>query len=201
VNLLDVGRSALLVEVGSTQEALALYDAARAAGVQAADVVPAARTVLLDGVGDVEGVRRWLREWWRRDGPAPPPSERHSHVELPTSYDGPDLEDVARLWDMTPAEVVAVHSGTTFTVAFCGFAPGFAYCTGLDRTVPRLDSPRPRVEPGSVGLAAEFTGVYPTASPGGWRLVGRTDATLWDPTADEPALLTPGTTVRFVCVS
>ena len=88
-------------------------------------------------------------------------------------------------------------------VAFCGFAPGFAYCTGLpeERAAPRLESPRTRVPAGSVGLAGAFTGVYPTASPGGWQLVGHTDLLLWDDTRDEPATLTPGTPVRFVEVS
>ena len=90
------------------------------------------------------------------------------------------------------------HTATTFTVAFCGFSPGFAYCTGLGLDVPRLASPRTRVEPGSVGLAGEFTGVYPAASPGGWRIIGRTNVRLWDTHRAEPALLTPGTTVRFV---
>ena len=94
-------------------------------------------------------------------------------------------------------------AATELTVAFVGFAPGFAYCTGLppELAVPRLDRPRARVPAGAVGLAGEYTGVYPTASPGGWRLVGRTDARLWDTDRDEPALLTPGTRVRFVEVS
>ena len=83
---------------------------------------------------------------------------------------------------MTRDEVVATHTGTELVVAFCGFAPGFPYCTGLPErlAVPRLDSPRTRVPAGSVGLAGPFTGVYPTASPGGWRLIGRTDLVLWD---------------------
>ena len=121
-------------------------------------------------------------------------------VELPTTYDGEDLDDVARRWGMTRAEAVATHTGTEFTVAFVGFSPGFAYCSGLPPglAVPRLDRPRPKVPAGSVGLAGEYAGVYPSASPGGWRLLGRTDAALWDVTREEPALLTPGTRVRFV---
>ena len=118
---------------------------------------------------------------------------------MPTTYDGADLDDVAHLWGMTRAEAVATHTGTAFVVAFCGFAPGFAYCTGLpdDLAVPRLDRPRARVPAGSVGLAGEFTGVYPGESPGGWRLIGRTDLRLWDAARDEPALLAPGTRLRF----
>ncbi len=114
-------------------------------------------------------------------------------------YDGADLDEVARLWDMTRGEAVATHTGTDFVVAFCGFAPGFAYCTGLPEPlhVPRRDSPRTRVPAGSVGLAGEFTGVYPNASPGGWQLLGVTDLTLFDVTAEPPALLSPGTRIRF----
>ena len=129
-----------------------------------------------------------------------PRTGRGGWSSCPTTYDGHDLDDVARRWDMTRAEAVATHTGTELTVAFVGFAPGFAYCTGLpaELAVPRLDRPRAKVPAGSVGLAGEYTGVYPTSSPGGWRLVGRTDARLWDADRDEPALLTPGTRVRFV---
>jgi KipI family sensor histidine kinase inhibitor len=167
-----------------------------AAHVAARDVVPAARSVLFAGCADagllaVElaglGVERTVA------APAP-------RVEVPTTYDGPDLPDVARRWGMSVAEVVATHTSVDYVVAFCGFAPGFAYCTGLPDAlaVPRHRDPRPRVPVGSVGLAGEFTGVYPTASPGGWRLLGRTDLVLWDAARDEPALLAPGTRVRFV---
>jgi len=101
---------------------------------------------------------------------------------------------------MTSAEAALTHASVEYTVSFCGFSPGFAYCTGLPEElwVPRRDDPRPRVEAGAIGLAGEFTGVYPSASPGGWRLVGRTSAALWDTDRVEPALLTPGTRVRFV---
>jgi KipI family sensor histidine kinase inhibitor len=193
VKQLPVGPDAVLVEVDSTAEALALYDAARDAGVRAQEIVPAARTVLFDGI--TTEARAWLNELRRVDLPA---HERRRHVEIPVVYDGPDLADTAHLLSMTTDELVGLHGSTTFTVAFCGFSPGFAYCTGLPVSVPRLDSPRPRVEPGSVGLAGEFTGVYPSASPGGWRLIGRTDVNLWDTSREEPALLSPGTTVRFV---
>src|SRR3954452_234308 len=103
---------------------------------------------------------------------------------------------------MTRADVVRTQSGTDFVVAFCGFAPGFAYCTGLppERAVSRLATPRPRVPAGSVGLAGEFTGVYPTGSPGGWRLVGRTELALWRPGGEPPATLAPGSRVRFTVV-
>lgn len=193
MKVLAVGADAVLAELDSTEEAMALYEAARADGVEARDIVPAARTVLFDGVS--HAALLWLDEH-RVVG-----TRSHtggSLLEIPTSYDGPDLEATAELMGLGPHELVDLHTSTTFQVAFCGFSPGFAYCTGLGRSVPRLESPRPRVEPGSVALAGEFTGVYPSASPGGWRLIGRTTVKLWDTSRKDPALLSPGTTVRFV---
>ncbi len=195
MELRRVGRDALLVEVPDALAALAVYDEARRRGVLASDIVPAARTVLFDGVPDVDALDRSVRDW---DVTTSAPAGEL--VEVPTTYDGEDLDDVARLWEMTRDEVVGTHTSTELVVAFCGFAPGFAYCTGLPEhlAVPRLDSPRSRVPAGSVGLAGPFTGVYPTPSPGGWRLIGRTELSLWDPDADPPATLPPGTRVRFV---
>lgn len=195
VEIRRLGRDALLVSVADAAAALAVYHEALRRHVDALDVVPAARTVLFDGVRDVEALAAALPSWETTVSTAP-----GDLVEVPTTYDGDDLDDVARLWDMTRDEVVATHSSAEFVVAFCGFAPGFAYCTGLpgELTVPRLESPRTRVPAGSVGLAGTFTGVYPTPSPGGWRLVGRTTLVLWDPDRDPPATLPPGTRVRFV---
>jgi biotin-dependent carboxylase-like uncharacterized protein len=124
-------------------------------------------------------------------------------VEVPVVYDGPDLDEVAELTGLTRDEVVRAHTGTPWRVGFGGFAPGFAYLVGGDPRlrVPRRCEPRPRVPAGSVGLAGEFSGVYPQDSPGGWQLLGTTDAVLWDPDRDPPALLGPGTTVRFVDAS
>jgi KipI family sensor histidine kinase inhibitor len=190
------GADALLVEVDDAAAALALYRAARAEGVPARDVVPAARTVLFSGLEDADLLVAQLAGL--ASGPAA--AVEAPTIDVPTRYDGADLEDVARRWGMTVAETVATHTSLDFVVAFCGFAPGFAYCTGLPAplAVPRHDDPRPRVPAGSVGLAGEFTGVYPTASPGGWRLLGRTDLVLWDAARDDPATLVPGTRVRFV---
>jgi KipI family sensor histidine kinase inhibitor len=175
---------------------LALAERARARWPDADDVVPAADSVLVDGVADpisaVTEVGAWVIE------PAVSTSDRV--VELQTRYGGPDLDDVAAAWQVSVNEVVAIHTSQLHTVAFCGFSPGFAYCTGLARPVPRRASPRARVEAGSVALADIYTGVYPTASPGGWQVIGRTDASLWDLARDDPALLTPGTGVRFVAL-
>jgi KipI family sensor histidine kinase inhibitor len=196
MQVLPAGPEALLAELADASQVRLLYADLRR-DLRCRDLVPGARTVLLDGLEDLEDARGYLAAWspsGRLEG-----GEART-VELPTTYDGDDLDDVARRWDMTRAEAVATHTGTMFTVAFVGFAPGFAYCTGLppELAVPRLDRPRPRVPAGAVGVAGEYTAAYPTASPGGWRLLGRTAARLWDVGRDEPALLAPGTRVRFV---
>jgi KipI family sensor histidine kinase inhibitor len=123
-------------------------------------------------------------------------------VEIPVVYDGPDLDEVARLTGLAEDEVVAAHTGTPWRIAFGGFAPGFAYLVDGDPRlhVPRRAEPRTSVPAGAVGLAGEFSGVYPRPSPGGWQLLGRTDAPLWDVDRDPPALLQPGGWVRFVAV-
>ena len=201
MRFLRVGEDALLVELAGTAEALRLYHEARRRAVEVADLVPAARTVLFSGVPDVRALQDQLASWTLGDSEEPRGEQRV--VEVPTRYDGPDLPAVAEHWGVTVEEVVRRHTGIDMVVAFCGFAPGFAYCSGLEvpRPVPRLADPRTRVPAGSVALADVFTGVYPAASPGGWRLIGRTDLVLWDATRDVPATLAPGTVVRFVRVS
>ncbi|HEU4513706.1 MAG TPA: allophanate hydrolase subunit 1 [Nocardioidaceae bacterium] len=201
MRLLRVGTDSLLVEVPDTPAAMRLYDAALRREVAAADVVPAARTVLFSGVPDLALLEQELRSW-DTTGESTPAGEGPL-VEVPTVYDGPDLDAVARHWGVSTREVVGLHTSVEMVVAFCGFAPGFAYCTSpsLARPVPRLDEPRTRVPAGSVGLADVFTGVYPSASPGGWQLVGRTDLVLWDESREQPATLAPGTRVRFVEVA
>jgi len=191
MELRPVGRFALLVEVADSQQAVDLAAWARGRSL-AREVVPGAESVLLDGVTDRDGLTRVLTEWHPSEATLGP------EVELPVVYDGPDVEDVADAWGCGVDEVAARHRGTSFVSAFCGFAPGFAYLSGLDRDVPRLSTPRTRVPAGSVALAGRWCGVYPTESPGGWRIIGRTDADLWDPDRDPPALLAPGTRVRFV---
>lgn len=186
-----VGDRALLAEVTDAAQALSLALWARGR-LSADEIVPAACTVLFDGCSPAE-VAGQLGSW--EPGEAGVSGEL---VEIPIAYDGPDLEAVADTLGVGVDELVDVHSSTEHVVAFCGFAPGFSYLTGSPWQVPRLSTPRARVERGSVGLAGPFTGIYPTASPGGWQIIGRTDALLWDATRPEPALLPPGTRVRFV---
>lgn len=206
-----VGRHALLVLVDDPAAALA----ARALVLELAgpsaddplpapgDVVPAARTVLVDGLADSGAVEQWRT---RLHGLAlPARSLRDSvtsgrdEVRIDVVYDGADLGVVADRWGCSPEAVVARHQETRYVVAFCGFAPGFAYCAPMSPlpTTPRRSAPRERVPAGSVGLAGEYCGVYPRAMPGGWQLIGVTRADVFDPDRPEPALLMPGDAVRF----
>jgi len=197
VRIIPAGPCAALIEVADAAAALSLAQWARGQRVEAVEIVPAARTVLFDGVRPGVDLAALL-SGWSADVPVAPTRE----AVVPVVYDGPDLSYVAGAWDVSEDEVVSRHTALDFISAFCGFSPGFAYLTGLPAAwaVPRLDSPRERVAAGSVGLADTWCGVYPTASPGGWRLLGRTDAPLWDLARDEPALLAPGTRVRFEAV-
>jgi KipI family sensor histidine kinase inhibitor len=196
VTLTRVGPSALRAEVAGVRRALALAIWARASRVPAAEVVPGARTVLFDGVADLSALEDWLSAWVADDVAA----EEGPLVEVPVTYDGADLADVAERWGTDSDGVASRLAGTELVSAFCGFAPGFAYLSGLPRelAVPRLGTPRPEVPAGAVAVADTWCGIYPTVSPGGWRLVGRTATTLWDPSSDTPALLAPGTRVRLV---
>jgi KipI family sensor histidine kinase inhibitor len=134
---------------------------------------------------------------------APPDPQPGSLHEVPVRYgkaDGPDLDAVAAEVGLRPSEVVELHAGTSYEVLFLGFAPGFAYLGELDPrlVVPRLATPRVRVPAGSVAVTGAMTAVYPQASPGGWRILGRTDAVMFDPSAAPPARLRAGDRVRFV---
>jgi inhibitor of KinA len=147
------------------------------------------------------GVERAVAELFAQAASAPLPEPRT--VEIPVVYGGeygPDLETVAAMTGHTPDEVVAIHSSADYLVYFLGFSPGFPYLGGLPESIaaPRLDTPRRRVPAGSVAIGGRQTGVYPMASPGGWRIVGRTSLRLFDPGADPPALLRMGDHVKFV---
>ncbi|MDX2379334.1 MAG: allophanate hydrolase subunit 1 [Acidimicrobiia bacterium] len=120
-------------------------------------------------------------------------------VVIPVRYAGPDLADVAERTGLSVPQVIERHTAVEYVARFCGFAPGFAYLGGLDPRLelPRRATPRTRVPMGSVAIAAHYSAVYPAPSPGGWHLLGTTDEVLWDPAADPPSRIVPGTTVRF----
>jgi KipI family sensor histidine kinase inhibitor len=204
VRFRPAGPRALLVEVDSLAQVRALHariERERAGGWAPGlvDVIPAARTVLLDGVADKAALAADLRSW----SIAPCPPAAGQVIEIGCRYDGPDLGEVARQWRVPPERVADVHSGLTHEVAFCGFAPGFPYIAGLGggREVTRRDRPRAALPAGSVALGDEYTGIYPRTSPGGWQIIGHTDAVMWDPGRDPAALLQPGDRVRFVIVT
>ncbi|MEV0716420.1 allophanate hydrolase subunit 1 [Asanoa sp. NPDC050611] len=198
MRILPVGATALLIECPADEvEAwrAELWRRRADGSLRVAEIVPGARTVLLDGVD--QAAADLIMSW-----APPPPADAASGelVEIPTVYDGPDLPTVAALWSVPVPTVISRLASTTFRVAFCGFAPGFGYLTGLPPSlaVPRLATPRTSVPAGSVGLAGPYAGIYPTASPGGWQLVGHTGVTLFDVSQEPPALLAPGTVVRLV---
>jgi len=127
-------------------------------------------------------------------------------VEVPTLYGGefgPDIAFVARHNGISVEEVIRIHSGVDYPVYMLGFTPGFPYLGGVAAAIaaPRLQTPRPRVPAGSVGIAGQQTGIYPIESPGGWRIIGRTPLALFDPYRDPPALLAAGDRVRFLPIS
>lgn len=166
------------------------------------DMVPAARTLLIMLDPKVQPPRTFVAKMEslsvERSATADDKDEADV-VVVPTVYDGPDLESVAAMWETTVEDVVARHSGMLWRAALGGFAPGFTYLlpTGEFPTVARLDSPRPRIPSGSVGMAGAFSGVYPQQSPGGWQLLGHTDLQMWDTSRTPPALIQPGQLVRF----
>ncbi len=196
----DYGDRALLIECASTAEVLDLAETLREARLPGViDIVPGARTVLLNLAEPryQHAIRGGLA------GIAPRrPAERTvtaTDVVIEVIYDGADLDEVADRLGMTVGQVIEAHTARPWRVGFGGFAPGFAYLVDGDprMNVPRRTEPRTRVPAGSVGLAGEFSGIYPRESPGGWQLIGRTPAVLWDIQRAPPALLRPGMWVQF----
>lgn len=203
MRFLPVNLNAVLVELEDLPQTLALLASLRAepiAGIE--ELVPAARTLLITFRPAAIAADELARQVGARSLDA---SEARSErrIEIPVRYDGEDLAEVAGLLGITPDEVVRRHTGSDYTVAFTGFAPGFAYLSGGDPSlnVPRRKVPRTRIPAGAVGLAGSFSGVYPQASPGGWQILGITDAPMWDLSRETPALLQPGDAVRFVDVT
>jgi KipI family sensor histidine kinase inhibitor len=200
LQVLDYGDHALLLECQNTAEVLAYTAALRAADLRGVvDIVPASRTVLvkLDGARYLPAARQRIDKLQVISDETVPSGE--VDVVIDVVYDGADLDEVGRITGLGAQGVIAAHTGTPWRVAFGGFAPGFAYLVGGDPRleVPRRDEPRTCVPAGSVALAGEFSGVYPRETPGGWQLLGRTDAVLWDVDRPDPALLTAGMTVQF----
>lgn len=216
MRLLPCADTGLLVELDDLAQVMSLHAALRAdppSGV--VDLVPAARTLLVrfdpretdraaiqkavnavsavDAVNAVDAARP-------AETPRAQTDDLGEVVEIPVTYDGEDLAEVAELLGLTPRQVVAAHTDARWTVAFGGFAPGFGYLTAdaWPHDVPRRRESRTAVPEGAVAVAGPFSGVYPRSSPGGWRLLGRTETTLWDVHREPPALLRPGVRVRFV---
>ena len=198
MRLLPCGSTALLVELDDLDEVLGYYAALVADPPYGViDIVPAARTVMVvtdPARTDLATVERVLV----RTVPLEDRRTSGDLVEIPVVYDGADLADVAGLLDCDVEELIRRHTGDDWTVAFCGFAPGFGYLTGSGWDVPRRSSRRTKVPAGSVALAGEFSGIYPRESPGGWQLIGRTEVAVFDLDREPAALLQPGRRVRFV---
>jgi KipI family sensor histidine kinase inhibitor len=195
VRVLPYGPAAALVECDSAQEVARACAALRRRGPEGVrEVVPGALTVLLEGPA-APAVATELAGWTLREVP----SSDGAEVTVDVRWDGADLGWVADAAGCSPEAVAAALESSSLTVAFSGFSPGFPYLAGIPPQlhVPRLDEPRASVPAGSLAVAAGYAGIYPRASPGGWRLLGTTDAVLWDTDRDPPALLPPGTRVRL----
>jgi len=207
------GSTALLATFDTLDEVVAFRTGLGHRPPGVTEVVSGARTLLFrydrsrtDATrlrADLAGVTPTTATSATSAAPAETNADTDASVVIPVTYDGDDLAAVADLAGMTPADLVAWHTGQTWTSAFCGFAPGFSYLTG---TAPSLDLPRrttsrTAVPSGAVALAGEFSAVYPRTSPGGWQLIGRTDVPMWSLDRDPPALAPAGTQIRFVDTS
>ena len=194
--LMDYGPAAALLECEDLTEVIGLIPLLREQP-KINEVIPGARTVLLRLDAPLDDADRR-----RLQSITPTGTEKRDRVRIriEVDYSGEDLATVADHLGIRPAEVVELHTGQIWTVGFCGFAPGFAYLQGEhDRLrVPRRPAPRSWVPAGAVGLADSWSGIYPRAGPGGWQLIGRTDARLWNLDRTPPALLQPGYSVQFM---
>ena len=197
------GSSALLVCLDESEQVTGLYRELRRDPPSGyVDAIPAAETVMVvfdPARTQAAAVSTWLESAAERATVHEVIADQGPVVAIPVVYDGPDLTDVASRIDLSVEEVVRRHAAGEYVVAFCGFAPGFGYLTGLDPALclPRRTVPRTRIPAGSVAVADRFTSVYPSNSPGGWHLLGRTTTVMWDLDRQPPALLAPGTRVRF----
>lgn len=199
LRFLPAGTGLLMVELDDLQTTLALMDRLieePLAGIR--ELVPAARTVLIDYDPTVTDRARLAARLARLDLSRATPREGRE-IDIPVTYDGEDLGAVADHLGWSIETLIRRHTEATYTVAFTGFAPGFAYMVSDDPDfdVPRRSSPRTRIPAGSVAIAGRFGGIYPSDSPGGWQLLGITPLRLWDTMREPPALLQPGDRVRF----
>ncbi|SDK72614.1 5-oxoprolinase subunit B family protein [Nonomuraea jiangxiensis] len=197
-----VGEHGLLAETGSLELSHRVHAALRAERPEGVvEIVPGPETVLVVAPGADQGRLRARLEAVvdRERGRTGAGAAEGPVVTIPVVYDGADLDSVAALAGIPVAEVISRHCGRELVVGWLGFAPGFAYLTGLDPVLemPRLDTPRTSVPAGSVAVAGPYSAVYPGPSPGGWRLLGRTSVQVWDVAADPPSLFRPGMRVRF----
>ncbi|WP_241993141.1 5-oxoprolinase/urea amidolyase family protein [Cryobacterium frigoriphilum] len=198
--LRPVGDRGVLVQLGSLEQVLSLHDWLQRHPLPGqVDAVAAAETVLI--TADSAAAARGFAAALRAADLTPVTATDDALVTIDTVYDGEDLDAVARLTGLSRDAVITAHSDQIWTAAFGGFAPGFAYLVGDGRlAVPRRETPRPAVPAGSVALADRYSAVYPRVSPGGWQLIGRTTATLWDLQRAAPALIRPGNRVQFRAV-
>lgn len=202
LTLRPMGPTTVLVETGG-RDPVAVAEAIRTMfGAQVTDLIPAAQTVVVRCAGEIAHDALFCDDLAKvvASVPSGPPSASGRLVEIPVVYDGEDLGYVADATGLTVQELVDAHTAVGHRAAFCGFAAGFAYLEVGDQrlTIARRSTPRHRVPIGSVALAAGYTAVYPVASPGGWHLIGRTEARMWDPHRERPSLIEPGDVVRFV---
>ncbi len=199
VRVLPYGDRAFMLEFDDVQQVVGHHAAILAADpVGIVELVPAARTILIEVDDSLRALADVVREVSSLH-PLPPDADRPTPlVEIPVRYDGPDLADAAGAVGLSVVEFVRRHAEQTWTAAFTGFTPGFAYLVGQDEwEIPRRGSPRVAVPAGAVAMAGPFTGIYPRESPGGWQIIGHTDVALWDLERESPALIPAGCRVRF----
>src|SRR5690348_7692945 len=199
MRFLPVSTNAMLVELDDLDATLMLFEALNRAPMEGIEeIVPAARTLLIRFRPEIVTAGALARHVAGLDLTHVSRSLGQL-IEIPVRYDGEDLPEVAELLGITPEEVILRHTGAEYTVAFAGFAPGFAYMVapGADLEVPRRKTPRTRIPAGAVGLAGPFSGIYPRESPGGWQIIGTTPLAMFDLGRERPALLQPGDRARF----